>query len=187
MLLATQQIITNCSMGVVDGTTLPLFALQKIFMDLRSASVSNIIELNLVCGECDTKYDHELDLQALEITYDPEHTSRIKLDEQLIIEMEYPSAGRLAELFGSETMEELYTTAALCISKIFQGDEIIDVSDVSENEMIEWIENLTLDQFAGIRSFFETMPVLEHTFEFDCLGCGKGNYITLNGYTNFFV
>ena len=35
MLLATQQIITNCSMGVVDGTTLPLFALQKIFMDLR--------------------------------------------------------------------------------------------------------------------------------------------------------
>jgi len=187
MLRATQQIITNCSMGKVDGTKLPLFAIQKIFMDLRSASISNIIDLTLICGDCDTKYEHKLDLQDLKITYDDAHTNRIKLDERLTIEMEYPDSTTLADLFGSETMEQVYTTAARCVTKIYQDEEIISVEDVSEYEMVEWIEGLTTDQFVGIREFFETMPVLEHTVEFKCVGCEKENYITLNGYTNFFV
>ena len=45
MINAVQQIVTNCSMGKVDGYKLPIFDLQKVFLEIRSMSVSNIIPL----------------------------------------------------------------------------------------------------------------------------------------------
>ena len=39
MIKATQQIITNCSFGKIDGQTIPLFELQKIFLDLQQDEI----------------------------------------------------------------------------------------------------------------------------------------------------
>jgi hypothetical protein len=186
MMRATQQVVSNCSMGEVDATKLPLFALQKVFMDLRSASISNIIDLNLVCGHCSSTHQHELDLQQLEIKYNKEHKNPVDLGG-IMIELDYPSADILAQMFNSETIEDLYVTASHCIKVIYDGDEIINSDEVTLDEKLEWIEGLTTQQFLPIREFLETMPILEHTIEFTCNECEKENYMTMNGYSNFFV
>lgn len=186
MMKATQQIVTNCSMGKVDGSKLPLFALQKVFMDLRSASISNIIDLNLVCGNCGTIHEHQLDLQDLKITYDEKHVNPIDM-AGIIINMKYPDAKTLSEMFESDTIEDLYSVVAKCIEVIYDGDEQINAEDVTHQELLEWVEELPAQQFAGLREFLETMPVLEHSIDFTCGNCSTENTMTMNGYQNFFV
>ena len=173
-------------MGKVDGSKLPLFALQKVFMDLRSASISNIIDLNLVCGNCGTIHEHQLDLQDLKITYDEKHVNPIDM-AGIIINMKYPDAKTLSEMFESDTIEDLYSVVAKCIEVIYDGDEQINAEDVTHQELLEWVEELPAQQFAGLREFLETMPVLEHSIDFTCGNCSTENTMTMNGYQNFFV
>lgn len=187
MIKATQQIVTNCSFGKIDGQKIPLFELQKIFMDLRSASISNIIELSLQCGECGTRYNHNLDLQDLKITFDEDHKNPIKLSDKLSIKMRYPDAYQMSKILESNNFEDIYKLTALSIETIYNDDEIIEVEDLTEEELLEWVENIPSAQFEPVRNFFTTMPVLEHLIEFKCGGCENNNYLNMNGYINFFV
>lgn len=187
MMKATQQIVTNCSFGKVDGEKLALFELQHVFLKLRSASISNFVDMNMVCGDCGTKYNHQLDLESLEITYDEKHVNPIKLSKSLAVEMKYPDAKEMSKLLEGDDNESVYLLVAKSIQTIYNDDEIIDCSEMSETEMYQWVENLPAIEFEKFRTFFETMPALEHLIEFTCADCGKENYLNLNGYVNFFV
>lgn len=187
MIKATQQIVTNCSFGKIDGQKIALFELQKIFLDLRSVSISNIVEMSFRCGKCETKYDHNLDLQDLKIVFDEDHKNPVKLSNSLSIKMKYPDAFEMAKLLSEDNIDDVYTLTAKSIDKIYTQDEIIDVEDMTEEELLEWVENIPSAQFEQIRIFFSTMPALEHTIEFKCSTCEQENYLTMNGYVNFFV
>ncbi len=187
MMKATQQIITNCSFGKVEGDKLPLFELQYIFLKLRSASISNAIDLNMVCGDCGTQYNHQLNLEDLELTLDEDHKNPIKLSKTMAVEMKYPDAKEMAKLLEGDNNEAIYALVAKSIKTIYDDDEVIECDEISETEMYQWVENLPATNFENIREFFETMPALEHLIEFKCANCGKENYLNLNGYVNFFV
>ena len=66
-------------------------------------------------------------------------------------------------------------------------DEVYESEETSVEERLEFIENMTSDGFENIRQFFETMPVMENSIEFQCQNCGKINYAFMNGYLDFFV
>ena len=187
MMKATQQIITNCSLGKVDGTKLPLFALQKLFLDLRAISISDNVDLALKCGDCDEEYNHNVKLGEIDVTYDKDHTNPVKLGDDLAIEFNYPDAMQLQDMLETETMEKIFNITSECISKIYSGDEIIDAKSIPAEELTDWIENLTMEQFDKVKDFFATMPTVEHVIEFKCIKCGRENYLGMNGYYNFFV
>ena len=71
------------------------------------------------------------------------------------------------------------------IKKLVQGHQLYLVS--FNCIILEFIENMTSDGFENIRQFFETMPVMENSIEFQCQNCGKINYAFMNGYLDFFV
>lgn len=187
MIRATQQIVTNCSFGKIDGEKLPLFALQKIFLDLRAQSVASTIELTLKCGSCETPHNHTIDLKDLEISENPEHSKKIKISDDIFVDMEYPSAFEVQELFKSTSTDEMYKIMSKCLHVVYQGDEIFNAYESSDQEKQDWLESLSLEQFEKFRKFFETMPVLAHEINFNCGKCGRENYIDFNGYQNFFV
>lgn len=187
MMKATQQIVTNCSMGKVDGSKLPLFALQKLFLDLRSISISSNVDLSLRCGECNEEYKHTLELDKMEIEYNDDHVNPIKLNDDMAVEMNYPDAVQLQNMLDGETMEKVFNVTAECIKKIYSGDETIETKSIPHEEVMEWVENLTMEHFDKIKDFFATMPTLEHFIEFKCVKCDKENYLGMNGYLNFFV
>ena len=187
MIKATQQIVTNCSFGKIDGQKIALFELQKIFLDLRSVSISNIVDMAFKCGKCETQYEHNLDLQDLKIVFDEEHVNPVQLSSNLSLKMKYPDAFEMAKLLSEDNIDDIYTLTAKSIDKIYTQDEILDVDDMSEEDLLEWVENIPSSQFEQIRIFFSTMPALEHTIEFTCSKCEQENYLTMNGYVNFFV
>ena len=184
-----QQIITNCSFGEVQGDELPIFDTQKIFMDLRSASISPMFTVNYTCKFCETSQPKELDMREFEIQKPEGHENPIKVSDSKVVFMNYPTGLDLINISKADDIADLYSVAANCLREIHTKEETIDCSDMSDEDKMEIIDNMSLTEFAHIKKFFETMPVLEKLIEFTCDNkeCGKPSKFLMNGYLDFFV
>ena len=72
-----------------------------------------------------------------------------------------------------------------CIEAVETPQERIDFRDESEEEIMEFIESLSGDQFSKIREFVEAMPTLKHELNYKCKSCGHENHMTLQGMNDF--
>ena len=50
----------------------------------------------------------------------------------------------------------------------------------------EFLDSLSSAQFAKIKEFFATMPVLKHTVKYKCSPCGEDKETTVQGLNSFF-
>ena len=187
MMRATQQIITNCSFGKIHGDELPVFDMQNIFLNLRKVSVSETIEVTLLCGHCEHKIDMTVDLNNFELYETEGHEKTVRLSEDVMVEMRYPNAKEMMMLGKTQTEGDVFKVAELCIEKIFAGDSIIDAEDLKGDDRTEFIDNLTSEQFKAFKKFFESMPVMENEIKYNCPKCEEKNVTYLNGYYDFFV
>ena len=65
----------------------------------------------------------------------------------------------------STELDKVFHVMSKCISNIEFGDDIYQRSDISEEELNNFIDELTSEQFERIVEFFNTMPKLRHTIE----------------------
>lgn len=180
MLNAMQEVITVCSFGKVDGYKLPFFELQNIFIKLRSQSIGQISEFNLICGGCGHKTPSSLDLDSIKPTVDESHTNKIDLNPDLGVIMRYP--------YASDLQDDLTTFDLVvnCIDTIYTSEEMFHTKDVNRTEVEQFVDSLTSEQFKKIADFFLTMPRVEHKIEYTCSNCGTENLVVLDGVENFF-
>ena len=73
-----------------------------------------------------------------------------------------------------------------CIHQIVDGVETYEAADLSEAELVEFVENLTQEQFAKLQSFFTTMPRLKHVINVTNPKTKKKGKVTLQGMQSFF-
>ena len=59
--------------------------------------------------------------------------------------------------------------------------------EYDKEEMIEFVNSLTNEQFEKLKIFFGTMPAILHDIEFTCSKCGCSEKQTLNGIGDFFL
>lgn len=187
MLYAAQQIITNCSFGKVNGEKLPLFDVQKTFLGLRSQSIGNVIELKASCAFCEAENELFLDVDEVEIVTSDEHTNKIELASNIVVEMKYPTVDEVSDLVSADENVDIYHIVANSIETLYYEDEVIDFQGNPPDERMEWIDNLNNEQFEKIKAFFETMPQLYHNLDFKCKQCKEDNVLVIDGYENFFV
>jgi hypothetical protein len=74
-----------------------------------------------------------------------------------------------------------------CIDSIYTEEEIFYAKDVSKKELVDFVENLTREQFMKIQGFFDTIPKIKKDIHFECGKCGYHEDITIEGLQNFFV
>jgi hypothetical protein len=189
LIKAIQQVITNCSFGEIQGDELPVFDLQKTFLELRSQSISPVFGVNFTCGFCQEVMPGELDLRDFEISQKEDHKNPIKISDKVQLVMGYPSASDLVELGGAEQATDIYNASSNCLLEVHTADEVIDCRELTVEERLEYIENMSLKDFEHVKNFFETMPVLEHEINFTCKNkdCAKESSFYMNGYLDFFV
>ena len=65
-------------------------------------------------------------------------------------------------------------------------DEVIKISDEPIEEVRNFIDSLTTDQFGMITKFVEDMPAMKQDIKFKCNTCGEENSRTLKGLDDFF-
>jgi hypothetical protein len=84
-------------------------------------------------------------------------------------------------------MDQSFDLVASCIDKIYQGDEVWSSSDVTQKELIDFLDQMNAAQFQQIEKFFETMPKLSHTVKIKNPKSGVESEVVLEGLSNFFA
>ena len=177
------QVISNCSFGTVDAESLAMFQLQSVFIKLREKSIGNTQEFVLKCGKCEDSLSYNMDLTEFKLAGDPSvQEKKIELDDSVGIMLKYPSAK--VQL----TQDELSDTDILLnsIDYIYNGEDIIKPEEETAEEMIEFIDNLSMSALDEAAQFFQKIPTLIHKINYKCTKCETENNIVINGYDHFF-
>ena len=181
MIRAMATIVTNCSDGKVDGDTLPFFELQNLFIKLRSKSIGEQTDFNLICGSCEHKIPYILDLALIEPVEFDGHSSTIMLTDEIGVKMRYPTAMEM-----QDKTTDTYDVILNCINTIFTADENTDATKEARAELVNFVDNLTIEQFEKIANFFVTMPKIEKRIDYKCPKCEEDNFILIDGVESFF-
>jgi hypothetical protein len=199
VMLAIKQIVTNCCVDDVDVDELPILDLEYIFLQLRARSVGEIIDLQYRCNnnvgvesdEEPKKCGHtiKLSFNALEVKPEVEenHTKKIQLTSKLGVVMKYPDFKLVGKISNLPESDMIAKTVSNCIDYIFDDDSIYYAKDATEEELVDFIDSLTREQFAKIQEFFDTVPKLKKHLNFKCSKCGYEEELVLEGIQSFFV
>jgi hypothetical protein len=190
---SVKQIINNCIISKnVKTETLSTFDIEFIFINIRSKSVGNFVELQYK-HECSAENNEEcqipfrVNLDDVYVENNEIHTNKIELTDAVGVFMKYPDFKLLYKITAMEKFEEMLEVISRCIDIIYMGDETYSPSDYTNKEMLEFLENLSQEQFQNISNFFETMPQTAVDVEIKCKKCGYENKMVLKGISDFFV
>lgn len=191
MLDTLKSVISACTFGKLNVDTLATFDIEYIFIQLRAKSVGEISELMfscLKCGDSKAKVKINVDLTQINVIFDERHKSDIELFNDVGIKLKYPGLSVMNKLkdVKVDNYEILFDLIVECIDYIYDTDNVYAAAEQSREELEDFINNLTQDQFAKIQEFFETMPKLEKTIEFKCPVCGFDHVQVLQGLDGFF-
>lgn len=190
MTAASKQIIANCVQGDIDIDSLPIFDVENLLLRLREKSVGD--EVNLVLkikscqGTCKNSSRVTVDLGTVGIEDTPGHTNKIQLTDSIGIIMKYPTMA-LAGFDAVDNVEDGFRLIGKCIDKIYTAEGVTNSKDVSEEELSEFLDSLTHEQFQSIKDFFETMPKVKKKIKVVCPDCKKEEEIEIEGIHNFFA
>jgi len=200
MLRAIKQIIANCVVGEIDIDSLPMFDLEYVFLQLRARSVGEIIDLNLshFNGEnsegekCEGSYQYALDLLQVEVFKEEGHDPKIILDEEdgIGIILKYPTlnmADNIQEAAEKSQIEVITDMVVTCVDVIFDKDDVYPASESTHEEISEFLNELSQEQFEKITNFFSSMPKLKKDIQWTCPLCEKDETTELEGMANFFA
>ena len=190
---AVKQVLKNCIQSKIDLDKLPTFDLEFLFLRLRAKSVGEEVTIGLKpwgCpqnnGElCDKTTEVKVNLEEVKVIKDEKHTSKIMLDDNVGIKMRYPDISKINMDTGND-METGMKMIHQSIDMIFTSEETHERDTISEKELEDFIDSLNTEQFAKIRTFFDTMPQLKHTAKYTCSTCGEEKETTITGLNSFF-
>ena len=187
VLNAMTSLVNDCTFGKIDATNSPMFDVEYIFLRIRAKSVGEKITLNLTCPDDEkTQVPYDLNLEDVNVTMDEEHTTEIKVNDNVTIHFRYPY---LKDMLGipstiNET-EKSFHILNNCIDSIHYGDDVYNRVDLTDKDVNEFVDQLTTEQFEKVMVFFNTMPKVRHTLTFVNPKTKAMNEVVLEGLESF--
>jgi len=189
---AISNVLSNCITAPADVkiNELALFDIEYLFLKTRAKSAGETIDIKVTDPDDDTfTADHTINIDKIGIKRDKNHTDLIELAEGLHVKMRYPDISFFNEGIDLNSINSQIALMARCVSQIIsgeEGDEVYDSSEMESQELEDWIETLTTEQFKKISDFFVTMPKLSHSITLKNTNTGKDFTVTLEGLQDFF-
>ena len=179
------QVLQNCVMTDIKVDKLPIFDFEYLYLKVRAKSVGEVVNLKLKCPD-DEKVlvDHALNLDDLEVKFNPDHKKEIMFEKDYGIVMKYPTVKEFKQ--DQNPSEASFSLVKDCLSMIYKGEETYDRGNIEEKELDEWIETLTPAQYKLILNWFKTMPKIEHTITYTNPKSEKEFKLKLQGIKDFF-
>ena len=175
----------------VKVENLPTFDIEYLFLNIRGKSVGEEVEVNIIAPDDGlTNIPVTINLDDIKVTEEKGHNKIIKLNDELSIEMKYPSLDQFIknnfDFDGSATIDQSFQLIATCVDKVFSEDEVWSTDDVSQKEVIEFLEQMNSLQFKDIEKFFSTMPKLSHKIQVINPKTKVKSTVVLEGLSSFF-
>lgn len=191
MINTLKVMIKDCIKSNVDVDKLAMFDIEYIFAQIRAKSVGELVDLIFKCDTCEdekAKVKITFDLTKLNVEFPEGHSDQIELFDGVGIKMKYPDMNLLkrAKDAKADDVNQVFDVVVDCIDFIYTAEEVFHAKEQSRQELMQFIENLTAEQFAKIQKFFETMPKLKQNVDYKCPVCGKEHHKYLEGINSFF-
>ncbi len=171
---------------------LSTFDIEYLFLNIRSKSVGETVEVNVTCpDDGETQVQMEINVDDIKMVKNKKHKNIIKLDDTLSLKLRYPSMNQFVEnnFETSESTSEIDRSLDMiitCVDTVFDEEESWSASDCTKKELREFIEQLNSKQFKDIEAFFTTMPKLSHTIKVKNPNTGVESEVVLEGLASFF-
>ena len=187
---AIKDVLKNCILTKgVKIDELPTFDIEYLFLNIRSRSIGESIDLVVTCpDDGETKVNSQIYIDEIEIKKDKNHTPDIKLDDTYTMRLKYPSLDQfIDENFNfDEGKDNSFDIISSCIDMVFSEDEAWEAKDCTKKELLEFVERLNSIQFKEVEKFFDTMPKLSHEIEVENPNTKVKSTVTLEGLASFF-
>ena len=189
---AIKSVLKNCVLTKgIKVEQLPTFDIEFLFLNIRGKSVGEELEVNIVCPDDETtQVTVDINLDDIQVQKNEEHNKQIKLDENLMMEMKYPSLDQFIknnfDFNEKNQMDQSFQLIASCIDKIYSEEEVWATADCTKKEVKDFLEQMNSGQFKLIETFFETMPKLSHTISVTNPKTKVENDVVLEGLASFF-
>ena len=189
---AIKSVLKNCVLTKgIKVEQLPTFDIEFLFLNIRGKSVGEELEVNIVCPDDETtQVTVDINLDDIQVQKNEEHNKQIKLDENLMMEMKYPSLDQFIknnfDFNEKNQMDQSFQLIASCIDKIYSEEEVWATADCTKKEVNDFLEQMNSGQFKLIETFFETMPKLSHTIKITNPKTKVENDLVLEGLASFF-
>ena len=187
---AVRTLLKGCIQSRVKVEELAIFDLEYIFLQIRAVSVGEIVEMKVTCKDDNTtQVQYNMNLTEVKVIKPEDHSNKIMLSDDMGVIMKYPSWSEfiIGSIMGtSPNADGVVEIIAGCIDQIFDGEDVYDSSTTTKKEFIQFVENLTNNQFEKIQKFFEDTPRLEHRFTVKNPNTGEPSEFTISGLSNFF-
>ena len=177
----------------VKVETLPTFDIEYLFLNIRGKSVGEDLDVKLICpDDNETEVDVIISLDDIQIQKPEGHTNQIKLDNNLMMELKYPSLNEFIKNnfdpndTSKNPMDQSFDLIGSCISKIYNEDEVWVAADCSKKEINDFLDSMNSNQFKEVEKFFETMPKLSHTVKVKNPKTKVESDVVLEGLASFF-
>ena len=189
---AVKDVLSTCILTKgVKVDTLSTFDIEYLFLNIRGKSVGEDVEVMVTCPDDNkTKVPVRVNLDDIQIITSEEHNRDIKLDDQLMMRMKYPSINEFIKSnFTTNEIkpEDTFDLIISCIEQVYNEEESWSTSDCTKEEMNDFLDQLNSNQFKEIEKFFETMPKLSHTIKVKNPKTNVENSIKLEGLSAFFA
>jgi len=173
--------------------SLPTFDIEFLFLNIRGKSVGEEIDVNLICpDDNETEVNVSVSLDDIRVQKPEGHSNQIKLDDNLIMELKYPSLNEFIKNnfdpndTSKNPMDQSFDLIGSCISKIYNEDEVWAAADCSKKELNDFLDSMNSSQFKEVENFFETMPKLSHTIKVYNPNTKVESDVVLEGLASFF-
>ena len=199
MTKAMKEIISSCTDGDVNIKDLAPFDLEYFFLQLRGRSIGEIIEVKAprppnftnCCEEATEEDICELSINIDDIKIDTSKIkpSEIEISDTIGVKMRFPEIDAIqkySSIDGDMKASDIFKLIIDCIDYIWDGDEIFKAKDSTKKELNDFIESISSAQFTKVRDFFESMPRLSHTIDWECGKCKKSTPMIIEGIDSFF-
>ena len=186
---AMETLITSCTFGKVDVKTVNLFDVEYIFLQLRAKSVGEKVELNLLCpDDNETRVPTEVDLTELDIDVGEGHTDKIPLTNNITMHMRYPTLDNIRTIEKkSGEVNSVFSILKSCIHEVHDGDTIYSRIDISDQDIDDFIDQFSTQQFEGVMKFFDTMPKVKMVVDVTNPNTKVKSQVVLEGMDSFLV
>ena len=173
--------------------TLPTFDIEYLFLNIRGKSVGEDLDVKLICpDDNETEVDITISLDDIQIQKPEGHSNQIKLDNNLMMELKYPSLNEFIKNnfdpndTSKNPMDQSFDLIGSCINKIYNQDEVWGAADCSKKEINDFLDSMNSNQFKEVEKFFETMPKLSHTVKVKNPKTKVESDVVLEGLASFF-
>lgn len=179
--------VNACVTEDIDFNNYPTYDIEYIFTKIRTRSVGETSNINIMCKECETYNEVEIKLDDIDIKLD-ETSKKIKLNDEYTLELRHPSYDNILSLNNDEDnlSNIIYNMSIACMDKLYTEEEVLNFDDETQEELVAFLDGLTTKQFEEVMKFVSNIPSVQKECSFTCKECSTENNHVLKGIKDFF-